>query len=46
MEQLLNRALTPEKKRIATRITRAAKERRLEVKKKLSEKKNSRQWRP
>jgi ribosome-associated protein len=46
MEQLLNRALTPEKKRIPTRATRAAKERRLEVKKKLSEKKNSRQWRP
>lgn len=42
--RLLNTALTPEKKRLPTRITRGAKERRIDAKKKLGEKKSSRGW--
>jgi ribosome-associated protein len=45
LEQMMNRALTPEKKRIPTRASRASKERRLEAKKHLSAKKGARGWR-
>jgi ribosome-associated protein len=45
LEQMMNRALTPEKKRVPTRASRASKERRLESKRRLSEKKGSRGWR-
>jgi ribosome-associated protein len=45
LEQLLNRALEPEKKRVPTRATRASKERRLESKKKRAERKSDRGWR-
>jgi len=41
---LVNRALTPQKKRKATRITKAAKEKRLKDKKELSEKKSRRRF--
>lgn len=42
--RLLNVALTPEKKRVPTRASRGAKERRIEAKKRLGEKKSSRGW--
>lgn len=42
--RLLNTALTPEKKRLPTRVTKGAKERRIEAKKRLGEKKSSRGW--
>jgi ribosome-associated protein len=42
--RFLNTALTPEKKRVPTRISRGAKERRIEAKKRIGEKKSSRGW--
>ncbi len=42
---LLDRALTPEKKRVPTKATRSSKIRRVESKKKNAEKKQSRRWR-
>jgi len=42
MHELLRKALTPRKKRIATQPSRAAKEKRLQFKKRLSEKKQQR----
>lgn len=42
--RMLNTALTPEKKRVPTRMSKGAKERRIEAKKKLGEKKSSRGW--
>ena len=44
LEHLLNRALTPQKKRIPTKPSRAAKQRRLEAKRRQSEKKQGRRW--
>ena len=46
MEALLNKALIPVKKRIATKPSMGAKRRRLEKKKRQSEKKATRRWRP
>ena len=46
LEALLNKALTPVKKRIATKPSGAAKRRRLDKKKKQSEKKATRRWKP
>jgi ribosome-associated protein len=43
--RLLNTALTPEKKRLPTRMSKGAKERRIEAKKRIGEKKSSRGWR-
>jgi len=42
MHELLRKALTPRKKRVATKPSRAAKEKRLQFKKRLSEKKQQR----
>lgn len=42
MHELLRKALTPRKKRVATRPSKAAKEKRLQFKKRLSEKKQQR----
>jgi len=41
---LLNKALTPRKKRLRTKATQASKEKRLKNKKQHSEKKNRRNW--
>lgn len=46
LHDLLDRALTPRKRRIPTRPPRKAAERRLETKEKRSKKKESRRWRP
>lgn len=46
LETLLNKALTPRKKRIPTKPSVAAKERRLKKKEQTSSKKNARRWRP
>lgn len=46
LELLLNAALKPEKPRVATAPSRASKVRRVESKRRTSQKKNSRQWRP
>jgi ribosome-associated protein len=46
LQVLVSRALTPEKKRVPTKPTRSAKRKRLEAKKLLSEKKQSRRFRP
>ncbi len=46
LELLLNAALKPEKPRVATAPSRASKARRVETKRRTSQKKNSRQWRP
>lgn len=45
LERILNEALVPEKKRLATRPSRGSKIRRLETKAAHSEKKSRRQWR-
>jgi ribosome-associated protein len=42
MHELLRKALTPRKKRIATKPSKAAKEKRIQFKKRLSEKKQQR----
>ncbi|GAA0528446.1 ribosome-associated protein [Chitinophaga japonensis] len=42
MHELLRKALTPRKKRVATKPSKAAKEKRLQFKKRLSEKKQQR----
>lgn len=44
LERILNDALVPEKPRVATAPTRASKRRRVETKRKISEKKSSRNW--
>lgn len=46
LAQLLEKAATPPKPRIATRATRGSKERRLKSKSQASAKKSSRRWRP
>lgn len=46
LEAMLNKTLTPVKKRVATKPSGAAKRRRLEKKKQQSEKKATRRWRP
>lgn len=46
LENLLNKSLTPVKKRIATKPSGAAKRRRLEKKKQQSQKKATRRWKP
>jgi hypothetical protein len=43
---MLNAALVPEKPRVATAPSRASKARRIDTKRRTSDKKNSRQWRP
>ena len=42
MHDLIRKALTPRKKRVATKPSKAAKEKRLQFKKRLSEKKQQR----
>jgi len=42
--ELLNKALTPKKRRIKTKASRASKERRLQAKKQHGEKKSRRKW--
>lgn len=42
--ELINKALTPRKKRLRTKATQASKEKRLKDKKEHSEKKNRRNW--
>jgi ribosome-associated protein len=44
--KLLADALVVKKKRVKTRVSRAAKERRLESKRQNSQKKKDRRWRP
>ncbi len=46
LENLLNKSLTPVKKRVATKPSGAAKRRRLEKKKQQSQKKATRRWKP
>ena len=46
LENLLNKALTPVKKRIPTKPSGAAKRRRLEKKKQQGQKKATRRWKP
>lgn len=46
LEEMLNAALKPRKKRIPTKPSKAARERRIEKKKALSQKKEGRRWRP
>ena len=46
LERMLNAALKPEKPRVATAPTRGSKVRRVESKRRASQKKSSRQWRP
>ncbi len=45
LERLLNEALVPEKPRVATKPTYGSKKRRVEVKRRISQKKSSRNWR-
>jgi len=45
LERLLNEALVPEKPRVATKPTYGSKQRRVEVKRRISQKKSSRNWR-
>lgn len=46
LNNLIQAALLPEKERISTQPTRSSKEKRLEGKKKLGQKKQERSWRP
>ena len=46
LERILNAALVPEKHRVPTKPSRASKQRRVDTKKRQSEKKSSRKWRP
>ncbi len=46
LQRLLNAALQPEKPRVATAPTRGSRVRRVETKRRDSQKKSSRQWRP
>jgi ribosome-associated protein len=45
LERILNTALVPEKPRVATRPSRSSQIRRVEAKKRASDKKSSRRWR-
>jgi ribosome-associated protein len=46
LERILNQALIPEKPRVPTKPSRAAKQRRVDVKRRNAEKKAGRKWRP
>jgi len=46
LEKLLNHALVPEKPRLATKPSRASKQRRVESKRRNAERKAGRRWRP
>ena len=46
LQALLDAALKPRKKRVPTKPSQAARKRRLEAKKRLSDKKEGRRWKP